>query len=240
MKSGTSMHTHSQQTLFRGTLMQHINQLTASISQNAHKQTAMQPTSTHNSQQSEQLEKENIASLFKGWKKLFRSKMKDEDWDLDTVIVWHIALNDLGITADEFHAAKRKSLGLQWPPTAPADFLALGRIETASPYPTANAAFMTACQNCGMKGDIERDWKHEVVYETANRIGWGKLASATEYFFKTFKQVYEQVVIEHKAGKTFVIPQSHQVAYEHTPVQAGSEADKRITAELEKLRRVAV
>ena len=61
--------------------MQHINQLTASISQNDHKQTAMQPTSTHNSQQSEQLEKENIASLFKGWKKLFRSKMKDEDWE---------------------------------------------------------------------------------------------------------------------------------------------------------------
>lgn len=171
---------------------------------------------------------------------MFRSKMKDEDWDTDTVIVWHIALNDLGITADEFHSAKRKSLGLQWPPTAPADFLALGRTETSSPYPTANDAFTTACQNCGMKGDIERDWKHEVVYETANRIGWGKLASATEYFFKTFKQVYEQVVSEHKGGKTFVIPQSHQVAYEHTPVEVGSEADKRITAELAELRRVAV
>ena len=94
-----------------------------------------------------------------------------------------------------------------------------------------------------MKGDIERDWKHAVVYETANRIGWENLASATEYFFKTFKQVYEQVVAEHKAGKTFVIPQSHQVAYEHTPVQApvqaGSEADKRITAELAELRRMS-
>lgn len=163
--------------------------------------------------------------------------MKDEDWDTDTVIVWHIALNDLGITASEFGTAKRKSLGLQWPPTAPADFLALARAEQASPYPTANDAFMTACQNCGMKGDIERDWKHEVVYETANRIGWGKLASASEGFFKTFKQVYEQVVSEHKAGKTFVIPQSHQVAYEHTPVRAGSEADKRISEKLAGLIR---
>ncbi len=165
--------------------------------------------------------------------------MKDEDWDLDTVTVWHIALNDLGITADEFHSAKRKSLGLQWPPTAPADFLALGRTETSSPYPTANDAFTTACQNCGMKGDIERDWKHEVVYETANRIGWGKLASATEYFFKTFKQAYEQVVSEHKAGKTFVIPQSHRLANVHQPVEVGSEADKKISEQLAQLRRVS-
>lgn len=166
--------------------------------------------------------------------------MKDEDWDLDTVTVWHIALNDLGITADEFHAAKRKSLGLQWPPTAPADFLALGRTEVSSPYPTANDAFTIACQNCGMKGDIERDWKHAVVYETANRIGWGKLASATDYFFKTFKQVYEQVVSEHKAGKTFVIPQSHRLANVHQPVEVGSEADKKISEQLAQLRRVAV
>ena len=163
--------------------------------------------------------------------------MRDEDWMPDTAEIWAIALTDLRITGKELAVAQRKSMSLEWPPTAPADFLALARTEQASPYPTANDAFNTACQNCGMKGDIERDWKHEVVYETANRIGWGKLASATDYFFKTFKQVYEQVVIEHKAGKTFVIPQSHQVAYEHTPVQAGSEADKRITAELADLIR---
>lgn len=154
--------------------------------------------------------------------------MKDEDWDLDAVTVWHIALNDLGITAEEFHLAKRKSLGLQWAPTAPADFLALARTEQSSPHPTANDAFTTACQNCGMRGDVKRNWKHEVVYETANRIGWGKLASASEGFFKTFKQVYEQVVSEHKAGKTFVIPQSHQVAYEHTPVQADNPFNAKL------------
>lgn len=158
---------------------------------------------------------------------------------LDTVEVWAIALTDLQITRKELVTAQRKSMSLEWPPTAPADFLALARAEQASPYPTANDAFIVACQTCGMKGDIERDWKHEVVYETANRIGWGKLASATDYFFKTFKQVYEQVVSEHKAGKTFVIPQSHQVAYEHTPVQAGSEADKRISEKLAELRRMS-
>lgn len=154
--------------------------------------------------------------------------MKDEDWMLDTVEVWAIALTDLQITRKELVTAQRKSMSLEWPPTAPADFLALARAEQASLYPTANDAFTTACQNCGMKGDIERDWKHEVVYETANRIGWGKLASATDYFFKTFEAVYEQVVAEHKAGKTFVIPQSHQVAYEHTPVQPDSPFNAKL------------
>ena len=164
--------------------------------------------------------------------------MKDEDWDLDTVTVWHIALNDLGITANEFGTAKRKSLGLQWPPTAPADFLALGRTETASEYPAAQSAFTTACQNCGMKGDVKRDWKHEVVYETANRIGWGVLASATDYYFKTFQEIYEQVVSEHRNGADFKVPETHRVEHSHAPVQAGSEADKRISEKLAELRRM--
>ncbi len=228
--------------------MKDITQLTTAVSQNAHKQTSTQTNSMQSlhsdsqtsSQHQTAITKQEIASLFNGWKRLFRSKMKDEDWDTDTVIVWHIALNDLGITVSEFATAKRKSLGLQWPPTAPADFLALGRTETSSPYPTANDAFITACQNCGMRGDVKRDWKHEVVYETANRIGWGKLAGATDYFFKTFEQVYEQVVIEHKAGKTFVVPKSHRLANVHQPVEAGSEADKRISEKLAELRRVAV
>ena len=179
--------------------------------------------------------------MFVEWQILYDNKMKQEDWGLETIERWARILTRLQITKSEFDKAEEAAELLGgWPIKHPADFLALGRIETASEYPVAQSAFMTACQNCGMKGDIERDWKHAVVYETANRIGWGKLASATEYFYKTFQQVYEQVVSEHKAGKTFVIPQSHQVAYEHTPVQAGSEADKRITAELAELRRVAV
>ncbi|MGP5346125.1 hypothetical protein ACTXLJ_05560 [Psychrobacter celer] len=165
--------------------------------------------------------------------------MKDEDWDTDTVIVWHIALNDLAITADEFDTAKRKSLGLQWPPTAPADFLALGRTETASEYPSVQSAFTTACQNCGMRGDVKRNWKHEVIYETANRIGWGVLASATDHYFKTFQGVYDEVVREHKNGERFEIPQERQLAYKRTVVKAGSETDKKITAKLAELRRLS-
>lgn len=153
---------------------------------------------------------------------------------LDTVEVWAIALTDLKITGKELTVAQRKSMSLEWPPTAPADFLALGRTETASEYPAAQSAFNTACQNCGMRGDVKRDWKHEVVYETANRIGWGVLASATEYYFKTFQEIYEQVVNEHKSGDRFVIPEERQLAYEHTPVQQGTAASANIDAFLAK------
>ena len=153
---------------------------------------------------------------------------------LDTVEVWAIALTDLKITRTELFTAQRKSMSLEWPPTAPADFLALGRTETASEYPAAQSAFNTACQNCGMRGDVKRDWKHEVVYETANRIGWGVLASATEYYFKTFQEIYEQVVSEHKSGDRFVIPEDRQLAYEHTPVQQGTAASANIDAFLAK------
>lgn len=153
---------------------------------------------------------------------------------LDTVEVWAIALTDLKITRTELFTAQRRSMSLEWPPTAPADFLALGRIETASEYPAAQSAFNTACQNCGMRGDVKRDWKHEVIYETANRIGWGVLASATEYYFKTFQEIYEQVVSEHKNGDRFVIPEERQLAYEHTPVQQGTAASANIDAFLAK------
>lgn len=166
--------------------------------------------------------------------------MRDEDWMPDTAEIWAIALTDLRITGKELAVAQRKSMSLEWPPTAPADFLALGRTGSSNGYPAAQSAFNTACQNCGMRGDVKRDWKHEVVYETANRIGWGVLASATEYYFKTFQEIYEQVVSEHKNGADFKVPETHRVEHSHAPVQAGSEADKRISERLAELRRMAV
>ena len=179
--------------------------------------------------------------MFEDWKRVFGSKLQErQSVDLRTAELWSIALQQLRITPDEFKTAMAKSICLQWPPTAPADFLALGRTETASEYPAAQSAFTTACQNCGMRGDIKRDWKHEVVYETANRIGWGVLASATDYYFKTFQEIYEQVVSEHRNGADFKVPETHRVEHSHAPVQAGSEADKRISEKLAELRRMAV
>lgn len=157
-----------------------------------------------------------------------KTRGDDFDWSFEMVLIWARYLTKKKITQTEFELAEEKSFDGEWMPNNAQEFLALARTVQASPYPTANDAFTVACTNCGMRGDVERDWKHEVVYETANRIGWGKLASASEGFFKTFKQVYDQVVSEHKAGKTFVIPQSHQVAYEHTPVQPNSPFNAKL------------
>ncbi len=158
--------------------------------------------------------------------------MKDEDWDLDTVTVWHIALNDLGITADEFHSAKRKSLGLQWPPTAPADFLALGRTEVASNYPDMKQAYLAAANG---------DYKHEVALETAKRVGSWELKTQPESVsYKSWQKHYPEVCEEHSQGADFKVPETHRVEHSHAPVQAGSEADKAIMAQLAELRRMAV
>ena len=169
-----------------------------------------------------------------------KTRGDDFDWSFEMVLIWARYLTKKSITKPEFDLAEENSFDGDWMPNNAQEFLALARTQQASPYPTANDAFTTACQNCGMKGDIERKWKHEVVYETANRIGWGKLASATDYFFKTFQQVYDQVVSEHKSGSTFVVPESHRLAHSHHPVEVGSEADKKISEQLAQLRRVAV
>ena len=162
---------------------------------------------------------------------MFRSKMKDEDWDTDTVVVWHIALTDLQMTANEFATAKRKSLGLQWPPTAPADFLALGRTETASNYPDMRSEYLAAAQG---------SYKHEVTLETAKRVGTWELKTQPESIsYKSWQKYYPEVCKEHSEGADFKVPETHQVAYSHTPVQAGSETDKQITAKLAELRRLS-
>jgi hypothetical protein len=176
--------------------------------------------------------------MFEDWKRVFGSKLKDrQSVDLRTAELWSIALQQLKITPKEFKTAMQKSITLEWPPTAPADFLALARTAQVSEYPTANDAFNTACQNCGMRGDVKRDWKHGVVYETANRIGWGKLASATEYYFKTFQEIYEQVVSEHRNGADFKVPETHQVEHSHTALQPDSPMSAKVDDFLKQFKR---
>ena len=46
--------------------------------------------------------------------------------------------------------------------------------------------------------------------------------------------------IINKSGADFKVPQTHRVEHSHAPVQAGSEADKRISEKLAELRRMAV
>ena len=193
---------HSKQ-IIRGITMHTINQLTTAISQNAHKQTSTQTNSMQslqndsqtNSQHQTAITKQEIASLFNGWKRLFRSKMKDEDWDTDTVIVWHIALNDLVITPDEFMTAKRKSLALQWPPTAPADFLELGRKAVMDNYPDVRQAYV---DQANFKTDCP------IAYETARRVGFSAMREQPEHItYPVWQKHYQAVCIEHRDGAEF-------------------------------------
>ncbi len=148
---------------------------------------------------------------------------------------WAVELLESGINSDQYQHGRYQAIKRQkYPVERSYDFIQLCKQGEASEYPTAQDAFTTACQNCGMRGEAKRNWKHGVVYETANRIGWGVLASANEGYFKTFEGVYEQVCSEHQNGESFVIPESHQVAYEHTPVQQGTAASANIDAFLAK------
>ena len=151
---------------------------------------------------------------------------------LDTVEVWAIALTDLKITRTELFTAQRKSMSLEWPPTAPADFLALGRTETASNYPDMKQAYLAAANG---------DYKHEVALETAKRVGSWELKTQPESVsYKSWQKHYVEVCEEHSQGADFKVPETHRVEHSHAPVQAGSEADKRISEKLAELRRMAV
>lgn len=158
--------------------------------------------------------------------------MRDEDWMLDTAEIWAIALTDLRITGKELAVAQRKSMSLEWPPTAPADFLALGRTETASNYPDMKQAYLAAANG---------DYKHEVALETAKRVGSWELKTQPESVsYKSWQKHYLEVCEEHSNGADFKVPETHRVEHSHAPVQAGSEADKRISEKLAELRRMAV
>lgn len=158
--------------------------------------------------------------------------MRDEDWMPDTAEIWAIALTDLRITGKELAVAQRKSMSLEWPPTAPADFLALGRTETASNYPDMKQAYLAAANG---------DYKHEVALETAKRVGSWELKTQPESVsYKSWQKHYPEVCEEHSQGSDFKVPETHRVEHSHAPVQAGSEADKRISEKLAELRRMAV
>ena len=177
---------------------------------------------------------ELITDMFEDWKRVFGAKLQERQvLDVRTTELWAIALQGLRITPAEFNTALAKSLTLKWPPTAPADFLELARAGKQSEYLDIQTAFETACRCAGMRGDVERDWRHPTVLETASRIGWGKLASAGNGFIKYFATVYERVISEHKNGANFEIPKTHRI---EAPKPARLNDDSPIAQDWEKMK----
>ena len=175
-----------------------------------------------------------IAEMFVYWKRCFRNKIKDEDWGVDVVFDWAEILTELRITRAEFEAAKNVvRLAGGWPPNHPADFLELARAGKQSEYLDTQNAFETACRCAGMRGDVERDWRHPTVLETANRIGWGVLAQATNGFIKYFEQVYSGVIAEHQSGAEFTIPEARRI---EAPKKTKLDDDSPVAHEWEKLK----
>ena len=164
---------------------------------------------------------------------MYDNKMKQEDWGLETIERWAKILTKLKITKSEFDKAEEAAELLGgWPIKHPADFLALGRTETASNYPDMKQAYLAAANG---------DYKHEVALETAKRVGSWELKTQPESVsYKSWQKHYVEVCEEHSQGADFKVPETHRVEHSHAPVQAGSEADKRISEKLAELRRMAV
>jgi hypothetical protein len=186
--------------------------------------------------------------MFAKWKIYFKSKMKKEEWGITNVLLWTAVLNEFDITEAELIAGTTKACFAKelkgWPPTTATDFIQVirGNLDDSS-YPDMRKAYDHAVDYAGRLFDDRTDWQHVVIYETAQRVGLTKLATQREKMtWFDWQQVYPKVCDEHKAGAIFILPidKSKQIENKHTPVQAGSDADKKISEQLAQLRRVAV
>lgn len=218
--------------------MKDIKQLTAAISNQATSTNSepKQQLSTETHQHTQEASERSInlvIDLFEDWLRMYGSKLRErQTLDLRTAELWTLAIKNSGISLKEFYSAAEKSLSLEWPPTAAQDFIKLVKGDIASKYPNIEQAYKQATQG---------KYKHEVIFETAKRVGEWELKTQPEYIsYKAWQQHYPIVCEEHSRGANFKVPESHQVEYSHAPVEVGSEADKRISEKLAELRRMAL
>lgn len=131
-----------------------------------------------------------VDELFKNWKLHFGSKLKErQELDLQTARLWSIALALLEVTEIEFEIAFTQSLIQKWPPTAPADFVALARLEASSHFPDSYTAYISAANN---------SYIHPVCHATAVRVGLWQMRNADEYVSKKlWNEIYPLVCAEY-------------------------------------------
>lgn len=119
--------------------------------------------------------------------------MKADDWGKHRIDIWALALSDLQITEKEFIAARRKSLTLSWPPTAPADFLGLGRGDLMDNYTNTHKAYIDAAHH---------RWDDEgILYETAKLVGLSAMRELPEIkTYPMWQKHYPEVCKRHSQG----------------------------------------
>ncbi len=176
--------------------------------------------------------------MFAKWKVYFKTKMKDEEWGLVNIVLWQAVLNEFNVTEAELIAGTTKACFARelngWPPTTATDFINVIRADVVSEYPDIRDAYTRAANN--------KFKKHAVIYETAKRVGFWELKTQPEHIsYKRWQEHYPKVCDEHAQGADFTVASDKRIAApKHEPVQAGSDADKKISEQLAQLRRVAV
>lgn len=166
-----------------------------------------------------------IVEMFTVWKTQYKSKMKEESWGLITAQTWALALQDLGITQDEFYTSYCQSLSLEWVPTTPYDFLKLSRHSNSNKYTDMREAYMNAAN---------QKYPHVVIYETARRLGFWELKTQAEsQSWKTWQEIYPKVCDEHSSGVRFSLPKAQRVGFSHA-----SATPEFVDKKLEEIREI--
>lgn len=129
---------------------------------------------------------------------------------------WAVELLESGINAEQYQNGRYQAVKNQKYPIERAyEFIQLCKQSALDDYPEIRDAY-TRAANCKYK-------KHQVIYETARRVGFWELKTQPESIsYKSWQKHYPEVCKEHSEGADFKVPESHQVEYSHTPLQENS------------------
>ncbi|OEH66785.1 MAG: hypothetical protein BAX61_13350 [Psychrobacter sp. B29-1] len=144
---------------------------------------------------------------------------------------WAVELLESGINAEQYQNARYQAVKNQKYPIERAyEFIQLCQQSALNDYPEIRDAY-TRAANLKYK-------KHEVIYETAKRVGFWNLKTQPESIsYKSWQKHYPEVCKEHSEGADFKVPESHQVEYSHTPLQETSPMAATVDEFLNQFKR---
>ncbi|WP_169391993.1 MULTISPECIES: hypothetical protein [Psychrobacter] len=169
----------------------------------------------------------DIVKLFGEWQLNFGRKACAKDYPVQKAILWARVVMHLNPTAEEWQVAKARSIFEEWPPSSARDLLALASVR--SDYPDLRDAYKAATQGL---------YAHDVVFETARRLGFWDLKSKAESItYPIWQSLYPKVCREHASGAEFKTPKSRQLTYEHMPMSADSPMAEKVDTFLNEFKR---
>ena len=146
---------------------------------------------------------------------------------------WAVDLINAGITVDEFNVGAYKTLKeSEYPVERAYTFIKLCRDIKIDGVPDVREAYVKASNN---------QYPHEVVYETARRVGFWELRTQPEVVsYKSWQKHYSEVCSEYVRGARFTLPKERGIGYEHKPVTPDNPFTKEIDNFFAKYRRKKV